>query len=293
MTHHEHAYECWKDAEAPLGVGSWAWCKQPSYEPGKPNDHWSHAWKDLGACGGFEGNQLTLSFATLSGKAPLKPAVPGVARADQVLTGVLRCKAEDIPISVKANETLRLDQLKACDYQLVMNVADGFVPLNTPRIVSFKQDAGEEQVVEVKYRPPVDVAKLNGLPGIKIELFAQGLIQPRQMAMGKNVLYVGSSAIPSYVYDGKIADMIYALPLDAAGRPTAIHVIASGLEEPMAWPGATVICITRPRADCIACAMPITTTRTPGLSEYSTSPPMTNCFPCRPWPAVPTPVSGT
>lgn len=237
VTHHEHAYECWKDAEAPLGVGSWAWCKQPSYEPGKPNDHWSHAWKDLGACGGFEGNQLTLSFATLSGKAPLKPAVPGVARADQVLTGVLRCKAEDIPISVKANETLRLDQLKACDYQLVMNVADGFVPLNTPRIVSFKQDAGEEQVVEVKYRPPVDVAKLNGLPGIKIELFAQGLIQPRQMAMGKNVLYVGSSAIPSYVYDGKIADMIYALPLDAAGRPTAIHVIASGLEEPhgVAW----------------------------------------------------------
>lgn len=90
--------------------------------------------------------------------------MPGVARADQVLTGVLRCKAEDIPISVKANETLRLDQLKACDYQLVMNVADGFVPLNTPRIVSFKQDAGEEQVVEVKYRPPVDVAKLNGLP---------------------------------------------------------------------------------------------------------------------------------
>ena len=237
VTHRGHGFECWKDDEAPLGPGSSAWCRQAAYEPGKPQGHWPDAWKDLGECGGPEGNRLTLSFATLSGKAPLKPAVPGVSRADQVLTGVLRCKAEEIPISVKANETLRLDQLKACDYQLVMNVADGFVPLNTPRIVSFKQDTGEEQAVEVKYRPPVEVDKLHGLPGIKIELFAQGLIQPRQMAMGKNVLYVGSSAIPSYVYDGKIADMIYALPLDAAGKPTAIYVIASGLEEPhgVAW----------------------------------------------------------
>ncbi|MGO4004844.1 DUF1592 domain-containing protein [Pseudomonas fluorescens] len=237
VTHRGHGYECWKDDEAPLGPGSSAWCRQVAYEPGKPQGHWPDAWKDLGECGGPEGNRLTLSFATLSGKAPLKPAVPGVSRADQVLTGVLRCKAEEIPISIKANETLHLDQLKACDYQLVMNVADGFVPLNTPHIVSFKQDAGEEQTVEVKYRPPVEVDKLHGLPGIKIELFAQGLIQPRQMAMGKNVLYVGSSAIPSYVYDGKIADMIYALPLDAAGKPTAIHVIASGQEEPhgVAW----------------------------------------------------------
>lgn len=228
------AYRCMNDAEG--GVGSWQWCQQAAYEPGN-TAHWPDAWKLLGECGAPKGNQLKVNFATLSGKAPLKPAVPGVSRADQVLTGVLRCKAEEIPISVKANETLHLDQLKACDYQLVMNVADGFVPLNTPRIVSFKQDTGEEQAIEVKYRPPVEVGKLHGLPGIKIELFAQGLIQPRQMAMGKNVLYVGSSAIPSYVFDKKIADMVYALPLDAAGKPTAIHVIASGLEEPhgVAW----------------------------------------------------------
>jgi hypothetical protein len=149
-----------------------------------------------------------------------------------MLTGTLRCKAEEISISAKASETIHLDNLKACDYQLVMNSADGYIPLNTPRIVTFKEAQGAEQAVTVKYRPPVDVSKLSGLPGIKIELFAQGLIQPRQMAMGKNVLYVGSSAIPSYVYDGKIGDMIYALPLDGAGKPTGIHVIASGLEEP-------------------------------------------------------------
>lgn len=232
VQHAGRQFECWKDDEAPLGVGSWQWCRQPVYEPLLPTNHWKDAWKDLGECGGFEGNRLTLSFSTLSGKAPLKPAVPGVARADQMVTGTLRCKAEEISISAKANETIHLDNLQACDYQLVMNSADGYIPLNTPRIVSFKEAQRTEQTVTVKYRPPVEVSKLSGLPGIKIELFAQGLIQPRQMAMGKNVLYVGSSAIPSYVYDGKIGDMIYALPLDGAGKPTGIYVIASGLEEP-------------------------------------------------------------
>ncbi|MNQ14239.1 hypothetical protein D3C85_271850 [compost metagenome] len=238
VQHKDQQFECWRDEDGPpLGTGSWAWCQLPAYEPLLPGGPWKDAWKELGECGGFEGNRLTLSFATLSGKAPLKPAVPGVARADEVVTGVLRCNAEEIPISAKASETIHFDNLKACDYQLVMNVADGYIPLNTPRIVAFKQAEGDEQTVTVKYRPPVEVGKLSGLPGIKIELFAQGLIQPRQMAMGKNVLYVGSSAIPSYVYDGKIADMIYALPLDGAGKPTAIHVVASGLEEPhgVAW----------------------------------------------------------
>jgi glucose/arabinose dehydrogenase len=230
VQHEGKQYECWKDDEAPLGIGSWQWCRQPAYKPGGPRS--GDAWKDLGECGGYEGNRLTLNFTTLSGRAPLTSPVPGVARADQVVTGVLRCKAEEIPISAKSGETIHLDNLKACDYQLVMNVADGFVPLNTPRIVSFLRNEGEEKTVTLKYRPPVQVGKLSGLPGIKIELFAQGLIQPRQMAMGKNVLYVGSSAIPSYVYDGKIADMIYALPLDSAGKPTGIYVIASGLEEP-------------------------------------------------------------
>ncbi|VVP77143.1 hypothetical protein PS918_01960 [Pseudomonas fluorescens] len=232
VLHSGRQFECWKDAEAPLGPDSWKWCQQAAYEPLLPTEHWRNAWKDLGECGGFEGNRLTLNFATLSGKAPLKPAVPGVARADQVVTGTLRCKAEEIAISAKADETIHLDDLKACDYQLVMNSADGYIPLNTPRMVSFKEDKGEEQEFTVKYRPPVDLRRLSGLPGIKIELFAQGLVQPRQMVMGKNVLYVGSSAIPSYIYDGKIADMIYALPLDGAGKPTGIYVVASGLEEP-------------------------------------------------------------
>ncbi|MFP3497509.1 DUF1588 domain-containing protein [Pseudomonas sp. SIMBA_059] len=229
-------FECWKDGEAPLGIGSWQWCRQLDYNPGLPAGNgasiWPDAWKDLNECGGFEGNRLTLNFATLNSRASIDNPVPGVASANQTVTGVLRCKAEEIPISAKSGETLHLDNLKACDYQLVMNVADGFVPLNTPRIVSFRRNEGEEQAVTLKYRPPVQVGKLSGLPGIRIELFAQGLIQPRQMAMGNKVLYVSSSAIPSYVVDKKIADMIYALPLDSTGKPTGIHVVASGLEEP-------------------------------------------------------------
>lgn len=96
-------FECWKDDEAPLGIGSWQWCRQTDYNPGLPAGsgaiHWPDAWKDLGECGGFQGNRLTLNFTTLSGRAPLANPVPGVSRADQVVTGVLRCKAEEIPIS--------------------------------------------------------------------------------------------------------------------------------------------------------------------------------------------------
>ena len=237
VQNHNNEFECRQDNDSPpLGPGSWQWCQQSDYNPGRPASNgaviWPDAWKELGACGGYSGNRLILNFATLSGRGPVSQPTPGVAGADQLVTGVLRCQGEEIPISARSGETIHLDNLKACDYQLVMNVANGFVPLNTPRIVSFRRDEGEEQSITLKYRPPVQVGKLSGLPGIKIELFAQGLIQPRQMAMGKNVLYVGSSAIPSYVYDGKIADMVYALPLDSSGKPTGIYVIASGLEEP-------------------------------------------------------------
>lgn len=69
-------FECWKDAEAPNGPDSWKWCEQVHYNPGAPAEngaeYWPDAWKDLGECGGFQGNRLTLSFATLSGRAPLK-----------------------------------------------------------------------------------------------------------------------------------------------------------------------------------------------------------------------------
>ena len=80
-----HEFECWKDTDkSPHGPGSWQWCNQPDYNPGQPSSHgveiWGDAWKDLGECGGFQGNRLTLNFSTLSGRGPISQPTPGVAR---------------------------------------------------------------------------------------------------------------------------------------------------------------------------------------------------------------------
>ncbi|MGX1126717.1 DUF1592 domain-containing protein [Pseudomonas sp. HLS-6 TE3448] len=233
VTNVGHAFECWKDSEAPYGVGSWAWCNQPAYAPGQ-SANWGDAWKDLGECNAApSSNKLELSFSTVTRDFPNKATTLGVGPGSDIeVTGVLRCKGESVPIAGKSNTTLTIEGLKACDYDLIMDPAQGYLPLTTPNKVSFTQESGEKQQFAVKYRPPVDISQLRGLPGIKVELFAQGLSQPRQMAMGNKVLYVGSSAIPNYVYDGRTANFIYALPLNDEGKPTGIYLVASGLEEP-------------------------------------------------------------
>lgn len=147
--------------------------------------------------------------------------------------------------------------------------------MTTPNQVKFTQENGEKHQFAVKYRRPLDISQLHRLPGIKVEVFAEGLSQPRQMAMGNKVLYVGSSAIPSYVYEGRIANFIYALPLNAEGKPTGIYIVASGLEEPTAWCTAMVTCSTPPRAGSIGYAILTVRTPTLNLSECLPSPQMT------------------
>ena len=233
VTNVGHAFECWKDSEAPYGVGSWAWCNQPAYAPGQ-SANWGDAWKDLGECNAApSSNKLELSFSTVTGDVPYKATTQGVGPGgDVTVTGVLRCKGETIPISGKSNTTITVEGLKACNYDIIMDPAQGYLPLTTPNQVKFTQENGEKHQFAVKYRRPLDISQLHRLPGIKVEVFAEGLSQPRQMAMGNKVLYVGSSAIPSYVYEGRIANFIYALPLNAEGKPTGIYIVASGLEEP-------------------------------------------------------------
>ncbi|MGO1002711.1 DUF1592 domain-containing protein [Lysobacter sp. CA196] len=228
-------FQCWTDEEAPLGPGSWAWCQLQVYNPGLPADsgavNWPEAWKDLGPCdeGGFEGNRLTVEFAepetddsrgAPSGKHPA------------TMSGVLRCGSETVPIRAVWGETLKIDELKRCDYSLVMDVAEGYAPMNAPLMVSFTQEEGEHLSRVVRYRPRVDIAKLRPLPGVKIELFAEGLLQPRQMALGNGVLYVGSGWVGG-VFPPPLSKLIYALPLDAGtGKPKGVHVLASGQLEP-------------------------------------------------------------
>lgn len=228
VTNVEHAFSC-KQA---------GWCDQEPYAPGVPyngEDIWKDAWTDLGACpSGPQVNTLRLSFATVTGKVPFSTTVKGVGPQPQrnlQVTGLLRCKGEEIPFSTPADQELTLSDLKPCRYDLIVNDAQGYLPLTTPEQVEFKEGAPEHKDLMVKFRQPLDLTKLVTLPGVKVELFATGLFQPRQMAMGNKVLYVGSSAIPVYLYDRKTASAIYALPLDDAGKPTGIYVLASGLEE--------------------------------------------------------------
>lgn len=145
VQHAGQQFECWKDDEAPLGVGSWQWCKLPVYEPLVAGGPWKDAWKELGECDGFEGNRLTLSFATLSGKAPLKPAVPGVARADQIVTGTLRCKAEEIAISATAKG------LAYGKYQLRLNDVKNWIPVVRNTSVTLSETS-KSQSINLQYR---------------------------------------------------------------------------------------------------------------------------------------------
>ena len=234
VTNRERAYQCKSDSEGT--VGAWAWCNQGAYEPGRPNDAWRDAWNDLGACPAEpEGNTLSLSFSTVTGGVPFKAVSKGVgpqARRNLQVSGVLRCKAQEIPFSGRSDEGVVLRDLPACKYDLIMNEAQGYLPLTTPTQIEFKPDTPEQISLEVKFRQPWDLNRLVTLPGVKVELFATGLSQPRQMAMGNGVLYVGSSSIPVFAIERRTAGYIYAIPLDDAGKPTGIHLLASGLEEP-------------------------------------------------------------
>lgn len=232
VTNVGHAYAC------KPGPGQ-AWCNLAEYEPGKPfngAEFWKEAWDDLGECGATpQTNTLELSFSTVSGKVPFTTASRGVgpqARRDLEVSGVLRCNAQAIPFSGRSDQVLTLTDLAPCKYAVIMDAAQGYLPLTTPTVVEFMPGQSQKLSLEVKYRQPLDLTQLLTLPGVKVELFATGLSQPRQMVMGNNVLYVGSSAIPNYSYNARIASFIYAIPLDQAGRPTGIHLITSGEEEP-------------------------------------------------------------
>jgi glucose/arabinose dehydrogenase len=218
------------------------WCSQdiPNWEPGNPHqpDQWPLAWEDLGICVSPEpepeGNRLTLTFPDGPETGPTRPVGKKVATPRETLAGVLRCPNQP-PIAITGTwgETKVIDDLSECDYQLILDANETVVPLNTPAMIKYTVAEGQQQTFTAAYRRQMDLGQLLPLPGLHVELFAQGVYQPRQMTLGGNVLYVGSSAIPSYVHNERIGDMIYALPLDPqSGKPMGIHVVASGLEEP-------------------------------------------------------------
>lgn len=233
VTNVGRAFQCKYDEDG--AIGAWAWCNQSAYAPGT-TVHWPNAWNDLGECAAQpKVNTLELSFATVTGSVPYTTTFKGIgpqAKANLPVTGVLRCKEQSIPFSGRSDEVLKITDLPACKYAVILDAADGYLPLTTPAEVEFKPDEPKKISLEVRYRQPLDLGKLLPLPGVKVELFASGLYQPRQMAMGNKMLYVGSSAIPNYSYQDRIAGFIYAITLDDTGKPTGTYLLASGLEEP-------------------------------------------------------------
>lgn len=231
-----HAYEAGEQASNHGELYSCkepGWCLQKPYEPGGTYHGdviWPRAWDHDGKCdSGEPGNVLKLEFpsrpAYVSKQQRLRQAKP--------LSGVLRCGTDETQIGADWGETLSIRGLKACKYQLILNAAaeSGHLPIRSPRVIEFKNEDGGTHTELLDYGQPIDLAQLKPLPGVKIEVFAHGLWEPRQMAMGNGVIYVGSG---SMLY-GAVPDVgthLYALPLDETGKVRGIHVIASGLEEP-------------------------------------------------------------
>lgn len=209
--------------------GDGRYCNQDAFEPGTATEHlWRDAWQPQGSCiipdATFSGNRLALV---------LPPMPPGTTPGP--ITGTVRCVGNNPAVRSFTGgwgQSITVDDLGRCDYQLYIEGVGGQLPLNTPALLPFTETAGQVITFEAAFRPEVPLEDLVLAPGVTIEVFATGLLQPRQMAMGANVLYVGSSAIPHFAYDKRIADFIYALPLDGTGKPTGVQLLATHLQEP-------------------------------------------------------------
>lgn len=225
-------YECY---------GHPGWCNQAPYEPDGNNPFWDSTWKHLGACttdpGGPDpdGNRITLQL-------PANIEF-GSGQPTGEITGKLQCGTDVHPIKGNWGQTVVIEGLKQCDYVLVMDSNSVGQPMDTGRVLRVTETRGQNLLFEPRYRRLPDPARLKALPGVKVELFASGLDQPRQMALNDEgtVLYVGSSAIPHWadipVGEGNTAnrraEALYALELNAQKTgASATYVIATGLEEP-------------------------------------------------------------
>jgi glucose/arabinose dehydrogenase len=224
-------YECF---------GHPGWCNQAPYEPDAENPFWEETWKHLGACTGGPdpdppGNRITLQLPT--------NIEFGTGEASGDITGKLQCGTDVHPVKGSWGQTVVINDLKQCDYVLVMDSNAIGASMDAGRVIRVTEQRGQNILFKPRFRRLPDPARLKGLPGLKVELFASGLDQPRQMALNTDgtVLYVGSSSIPHWadqpVGEGNTAnrraETLYALELNPEKtRATATYVIATGLEEP-------------------------------------------------------------
>ncbi|KOO14874.1 ABC transporter substrate-binding protein [Vibrio xuii] len=178
----------------------------------------------------FEGNRLAITFPSFDHKDLLNPPVE---LQDQVLTGSLYCPTDGTATKIEGTwgETINIDGLgEDCLYQLNLDGFSGYVARFSPWVVNFA-NAEERQIdINALYRAPIATEALFPLGGVKVETYLEGIYQPRSMAMGDNMIFVGSSSI---MLDSEpLGGTIYAVQLDPQTKqPIGTYVVAEG-EEP-------------------------------------------------------------
>ncbi|MEI2260049.1 DUF1592 domain-containing protein [Stenotrophomonas indicatrix] len=207
------------------------------YEPDGENPYWDSTWRHLGACAAPEpeDNRITLELPRNVEYAD--------GQGQGEITGKLQCGADIHPFRGRWGETVVVNGLRRCNYVLIMGSNAAGAPMDTGRVLSLTEERGQNLLYRPRFRRIPNLGQFKALPGIKVELFAMGLDQPRQMALNEQgtVVYVGSSAIPHWadvpVGEGgtikRRAQAIYALELDGTKtRSFNTYVIGAGLEEP-------------------------------------------------------------
>lgn len=229
-----HLFSCTNTATS-------AFCGTADFEPGNSN-FWDDtiggnpAWEDLGQCS--DENKLTIVFPQNVSEPATRQSSSHQANGRAIteeFKGRLQCGQVEHAINGKFGESFSVKDIAKGTCALIMEPGKQAWPMNTPAVFDFPKDKGSALTINLAYRRSHDPAKLLPFPGIKVELFAAGLDQPRAMALNDagDVLFVGSSAIRYWVSEKRQAKGIYALQLDPDTKlPIKTYLLDEGLEEP-------------------------------------------------------------
>lgn len=124
-------YECFGHA---------GWCNQAPYEPDGENPFWEETWTHLGACTGGPdpdppGNRITLQLPT--------NIEFGTGEASGDITGKLQCGTDVHPVKGSWGQTVVIDDLKQCDYVLIMDSNAIGASMDTGRVIRVTQQGGQ------------------------------------------------------------------------------------------------------------------------------------------------------
>ena len=114
------------------------------------------------------------------------------------LTGSLYCPSNGVtvPISGHWGKVVHIDGLGQCNYQMTLDSVNGYKPRFSPWLFEFTQVSDQSLRFDALYRSPIDTEPLQTLGGVSVEIFHDAIYHARQMTLGRDVVYVGSTSIP-------------------------------------------------------------------------------------------------